>query len=207
MLLFLLITFLYQAAHAPSYLLQAVLMSNMGADRATIAYSYSVAAILELPVFFLAGKLIARVGEHVLLIFCCAVQSARWLLVWSCTTPHEVIATSMLHCITFGVYFAAAVTYMNHHAGPHLKASAQTLYALVYQGFAAVAGNAIGSQAVSGGWLAPFTRGVARALRFSERGDLHNLYVACSVVAALAGVLAIVLLRMERHTHRTRFNR
>src|SRR5688572_12049344 len=75
-LLFLLLTFLYQAAHAPSYWMQALLMDNMGADRQTVAYSYSLAAILELPVFFLAARLIRRVGEHQLLLICCAVQTA-----------------------------------------------------------------------------------------------------------------------------------
>jgi PPP family 3-phenylpropionic acid transporter len=199
MLLFLLITFLYQAAHAPSYLLQAVLMSDMGADRATIAYSYSLAAVLELPVFFLAARLIRRIGVHWLLVFCCLVQSLRWLLVWSCSNPAEIIATSLLHCITFGVYFAAAVSFMNHHAGPHLKASAQTLYALVYQGFAAVAGNAIGSQAVSHGWLSPATRWLAtRVYRVADRGDLPNLYLACSTIAGLSVLLALALRQLDK---------
>lgn len=197
-LLFLFITFLYQAAHAPSYLFQAILMNNMGADRATIAYSYSLAAVLELPVFFIATRLIDRWGEHLLLLICCVVQTLRWVLVWSCTNPYQVIATSTLHCITFALYFAAAVSYMNHHAGPHLKASAQTMYALVYQGIASLAGNAIGAQAVSGSTLTPVTRWLAHdLLRLPDRGDIPNLFIACSVVAAISVLLALVLWRLE----------
>ncbi|MGI8907113.1 MAG: MFS transporter [Candidatus Sumerlaeaceae bacterium] len=196
--LFLLMTFLYQAAHSPSYLLQAVVMSNLGADRATIAYSYSLAAFLELPIFFLAGRLIARFGEHRILLFCCMVQAIRWVLVWSCTSSYQIIATSLLHCITFGLFFAAAVTYMNRHAGAHLKASAQTLYALVAYGFASMAGFIIGGEAVSNGFLAPLTRGLVHSvLHLPDRGDLANLYIACATVAGASVLLAAVLYRIE----------
>lgn len=198
-LVFLLLAFVYQSAHTPSYGMQSLLMADMGADRSTVAYSYSLAALLELPVFFAAGALIVRFGAPVLMLGCAVLQTARWALVWWCREPLEVIFVSLSHCITFGLFYAAAVTYMNNHAGLHLKASAQTLFALVFQGFAGVVGNIVGGQALSGGALSPVSRFlVTQVYGLPDRGDLPNLFIACSTVAGLSVLLAAALLFVDR---------
>ena len=118
---FLLFILLYQAGHSFSYTLQSVLMREMGADNTVVASSYSLAAIVELPVFFAANRLIRRFGELRLLAFAAAVQALRWLLVWRAESPGEVVLISLMHCVTFGIFYVCSVTYMNRHAGPALQ--------------------------------------------------------------------------------------
>lgn len=170
----------------------------MGADRSTVAFSYSLAALLELPVFYLATRFIGRFGAPKLILGCAMLQSVRWLLVWASTTPGQLIVISLIHCLTFGLFYAAAVTYMNSHAGP-LKASAQTMFALIFHGLAGVVGNVVGGQALSGGFLSPVSRFFAtRVLGLPNRGDLPNLYLVCSAVAAVSVLLSIALIRVDR---------
>lgn len=196
--LFLLMVFFYQAAHTLSYALQGLLMAGLGADNRTIAMSYSLAAVLEIPVFFAANRLIRRFGEMRLMAAAAATQAVRWVLVWAADTPQQIVMISALHAITFGVFFACAVSYMNTHAGPYYKASAQTLLALVYFGMASLIGNLAGGQVMSGGILASFASRAAAWIGLPDHGDLANLYLFSAFLAVLALVLAIAHLALER---------
>jgi MFS transporter, PPP family, 3-phenylpropionic acid transporter len=198
--LFLGIVLLYSSAHSFSYALQSFLMADMGADMRLVSFSYTFGALLELPVFFFAAvPMIRRFGEVRMIMFAALVQGVRWLLVWASTDPVQVILISGLHGVTFAVFYAAAISYMNKHAGPHLKASAQAIFALVYFGFAATVGNYAGGQVASGGALGRLTRAVVvNLLHLPDRGDLHNLYVFSAVLAAAAAAACPILIGWER---------
>jgi PPP family 3-phenylpropionic acid transporter len=199
---FLVVVVFYQAAHSLSYAFQSVLMVGMGADMRLVAFSYSLAALLELPVFFAANRLITRFGEVRLIVFAAAVQAVRWLLVWGAGDPTQIILISTLHSVTFGVFYAASISYMNKHAGLHLKASAQTLFALVYFGVASMTGNLVGGQVTRGGVLeGAMTAFVTGWLHLPDRGSLGNLYILSSMVAVAACLLGLVLLRWEKRLH------
>lgn len=196
--LFLAVVFFYQAAHGLSYTFQSFLMREMGADMRVVSLSYSLAAFLELPVFFALNRLIGRWGETRLILFAAFVQALRWLLIWGAATPGQIIAISALHCITFGLFYAAAVSYMNRQAGVALKASAQAIFALVYFGFAAVVGNVAGGQVTSGGVLADaMTWFVTQVLHMPDRGGLRNLYIFCSALALISAGLCMLLIKRE----------
>lgn len=198
--LFLLMVFFYQGAHTLSYTMQSVLLAEMGAENTVVAFCYSAAAILELPIFFAATRLRHRFGDTRLLLFAAAVQTVRWLLVWQAQTPGEVIAISMSHAVTFGLFYAAAVGYINGHAGPHYKASAQTMLAFVLYGLAAVFGNFVGGQVLQGGSLQPWMHTVVvDLLGLPDYGPLRSLYVFCAALAAVSFATGICL-----HLHEKR---
>jgi PPP family 3-phenylpropionic acid transporter len=190
---FLVFVLLYQAGHSFSYTLQSVLMREMGADNTVIASSYSLAAIVELPVFFAANRLIRRFGELRLLAFAAATQAVRWVLVWQADSPGEVVLISLMHAVTFGIFYVCSVTYMNRHAGPHYKASAQALLALAYFGVAQLAGNILGGRVAGGGWLSSCVTQAAGAFGLPDRGSLRSLYLFSSGLAAAACVVALAL--------------
>ncbi|MGC8840877.1 MAG: MFS transporter [Candidatus Sumerlaeaceae bacterium] len=197
---FLLTTCVYQIAHSLSYSFQSFLIVELGADMRVISASYSLAAMFELPVFFLASRFIARFGETKLIAFSAAVQSVRWLLVWQAKSAEAVVLTSLLHCITFGLFYAAGVSYANSHAPRHLKASAQTLFALVYFGLANFLSNVLGGLIVKGGVLAHvIQRHVEHFVPSEFASPLRNLYLLSSLCACLAFFLALRLPGLERH--------
>jgi PPP family 3-phenylpropionic acid transporter len=192
-------TFFYQAAHSLSYAYQSFVMQDMGADMRMVSISYIIGPLLEIPVFFAANFILKRFGEVRLMIFAALVQACRWMLVWAARTPEDVILVSISHCITFGVFYACAVSFMNRHAGEHFKASAQTMYALVYLGFAGVFGNYVGGQVISGGALAgAMNYFVNSILHLPDRGGIRNLYVFCSAMAAISALIFLVLLMKEK---------
>lgn len=196
---FLIVAFFYQAAHTLSYALQSLLMLEMGASKRLIAASTSLGALLEIPIFFTANRLIRRFGEVPLIAFAAAIQTLRWILVYSAPTAGSIVAISALHCITFGVFYACAVSYMNHHAGPHLKASAQTVFAFVYFGLATLFGNFVGGQVMGGGGLATFmTRAVVAITHNPAKSEIHNLYIFCAGLAALSCLLSFAILPWTR---------
>ncbi|MCX7626531.1 MAG: MFS transporter [Candidatus Sumerlaeaceae bacterium] len=190
---------IYQLAHSLSYSLQSVLMVELGADMRLVSGSYSLAAVLELPVFFGASRLIARHGAVRLMVFCAAVQAVRWLLVWQASSALSIIFISSLHCITFGLFYAAAITYANDHAPPELKASAQTLFALVYFGIASLLSNLVGGLIVTGGPLAHIMSELVKLVAPAAMATpLRNLYIFSSLCALGACVAGTKLARIER---------
>lgn len=199
--LFLLLTFVYQVAHSFSFVVQSFVMSDMGADKRLVALSYSAAAILEIPVFFSANYFIRRFGEVRLLMFASLVQALRWGLVWMAGTPGQIIAISLLHCITFGLFFAAGVSFINRHAGLHYKASAQTMLAFVYSGLAPVVGNLVGGQVAGNALIVGLVHRVLQGwLGLPERTALQNLYVFCALLAVVPVFIGIRLIALERQT-------
>lgn len=196
---FLGIVLFFQAAHSFSFVVQSFLMMDMGADLRLVSFAYTFGALLELPVFFAAGWMIRRFGEVRIVMFAAVVQAVRWLLVWGSQTPEQVIFISTLHCITFGAFYAAGVSYVNKHAGPHLKASAQAVFALVFSGIASMIGNFLGGQVASGDTVGKMMRlVVVRLLHLPDHGDLRNLYVFSALLAIVAALACPILISWER---------
>ncbi len=194
--LFLLTSCLYQLGHSLSYSLQSVLMVELGADMRLVSSSYSLAALLELPVFFAAHKLLSGFGAERLMAFAAATQCVRWLLVWMSRSAEAILAISAVHFITFGVFYVAAISFINSHSPQHLKASGQTLFALVYFGMANLLSNLLGGQLVRGGILEePLQKLVALFAPSELATPLRNLYLLSSLWAFLAFLLALRLVR------------
>lgn len=196
---FLITACVYQLGHSLSYSLQSILMVELGADMRLVSSSYSLAALLELPVFFAASRLISFFGAPTLIAFSAAVQAVRWLLVWRAPSAEAIVFISTLHCITFGLFYAAAVSYANDHAPPELKASAQTLFALIYFGVASLGGNLLGGLIVKGGPLEHILmQAVAHLVPGELATPLRNLYLFSSLCATIAFVCALRLKRIDR---------
>jgi MFS family permease len=173
----------------------------MGADKGIVGMSYSLAALMELPFFFAANRILRRFGELRVIAFAAVVQAIRWMLVWNATGPGEVVLISSLHGITFGCFYVSAVSYMNRHAGPQYKASAQTLVALAYFGVAQLAGNFLGGMVAGDGWVARVVAGMVTFIGLADRGPLRNLYIFSAALALLAAVFAMLLLRHENRAN------
>ena len=195
---FLGVVLLYQAAHSFSYTVQSFLMRDMGADKGIVGMSYSLAALTELPFFFAANRILRRYGELRVIAFAAVVQAVRWMLVWNATGPGEIVLISALHGITFGCFYVSAVSYMNRHAGPQYKASAQTLVALAYFGVAQLLGNLLGGMVAGEGWVAQVMAKLVIFMGLPDRGPLRNLYIFSAALALLASASALLLLRQEK---------
>jgi PPP family 3-phenylpropionic acid transporter len=193
---FLLFVFIYNSAHGLSYSFQGFLLIKLGASPQFTSACYSLAAVLELPVFFASTFLVARLGIPRILGVCALIQSVRWLGVWSAGSKWDILWLSGTHCITFGLFFAATVQAINQFAGPWYKASAQTLLSLVGMGLASVFGNFLGSEINAGGFLEKPIQHLVQFLGLPDMGPLRNLYLFCSALAGVS-LLAWIPFRMN----------
>jgi len=196
---FLLVAFVYQLGHSLSNYLLALVLDDMQAGNSAIGFNTALGAILEAPIFFISIPLIKRFGEARLIAFAGLVQALRWILVWNADSPSDVITASLLHCVTFGLFFAASVNYMNRKAGEYFKASAQTLYALVVSGLGIMFGNFLSALIAPGGRFAAHASiFVTRFLGIPDHGELLNLYLICGLTALISSVLAMILWRIDK---------
>lgn len=198
-LFFLLVALVYQMGHALSNYLLPLLLVEMNAGNPAIGLNTALGALLEVPVLFLSVPLIRRFGETRLIAFAAAMQCLRWMLVWNATQPSHVVLASLLHGITFGIFFACSAYYMNRKAGLHFKSSAQALSALVVSGAAVMLGNLLCSLIAPGGIFArQAATFITGTLHLPDHGAMRNLYLVCALLAMVSGFLALIHIGIDR---------
>ena len=142
----LLVVFFHQSAHSSATVFLTFVIQEKGGNESVIGLFYSFAAVLEVPMFFILDRLIRAVGEVRLILVAILAQILRWLLVLFADSLLDFIIVQSLHCITFGVFYLAAASYINRQAPERLKASAQTLLGVVYFGFSVIVSQLLGGR-------------------------------------------------------------
>jgi len=173
-LVFLLFVMVYQMAHQVSHAFMGLYVRDLGGSDQTVAYSYSLAAAAETLVFWVADRILARRSAVPPLILAAVFQALRWALLWMWPSLEVAVWSNLLHAITFGLYFAACGVFMNRLSPRGMKTSGQTLFAWSFFGFAALAGNLLGSVVIGA-------------------AGLRGWYAVAALVSALsAGVAALI---------------
>ena len=103
----------------------------------------SLGAITELPFMLFSAPLIMRFGSHRTLALAYFFYAARFFLYGIMPSAWWVLPISLMHGITFGIYWVSAVSYANDLAPGNLKATAQGML-LATINLAAVLGGIIG---------------------------------------------------------------
>lgn len=155
-----------------------ILIENTGGDITKVGYVFFLSAISELPTFFIGSKLLKRYGEINLYIAGILIFAIRFFLNSMCSSYVWVLVVQVSHGISFGLYFLAAVQYLNKNTPPAMKTSAMTLLA---------AANAVGVfvGSIGGGMLL----------------EQISVFVLYKVLAGMCVVslLFILLLRQMAH--------
>jgi PPP family 3-phenylpropionic acid transporter len=140
---FLLFLMLYQLPHIISYLLQMVLIQDLGGDAETVATAVSLAAASEALIFWCGKQIFARIRLMWLFFLAAAAQALRWGLIAAVPSIPVIFLTAMLHALTFGLMYLCAVLLMNRETPAALRSSSQTLLAVVHSSVGAVIGPAL----------------------------------------------------------------
>lgn len=143
-LLLLIVVFFHQSAHSSGTIYLSFVIKENGGNEAIIGLFYSYAAVLEIPLFFILDRIIAVVGEVKLIAIAIIAQIIRWILTFFAVNLDEFFIIQSLHCITFGLFYLAGASYINRQSPDELKASAQTLLAMVYFGVALMFSQIVG---------------------------------------------------------------
>ena len=133
-------------------------------------YLWVLGPLSELPLIFFSRRIMDRIGVRSLFALGLVGIAMRLTGLGLASTIWLVIPLQLLHCLTFGAFHTASVTYVSYSVPARLQSSAQTLFAGLTAGGGALVGGFLG------GW-------VCRAWGF------RPLYLSFSLFAVVALVV------------------
>jgi len=157
----------------------SLFLEELGGTASSIGWSMFAAAVLEVPLFLLLDRWSKPNARSMLnlLLFATAMFAVRWLLMGFAATPLQVVLIQCLHSLSFGFYIYTAAQLAEFLTERSVRASAQTMYALVQGALSmAIAGSL-------GGYL-------------YELLGPHALYLLCSALT-VCGLAVMVALRLS----------
>jgi PPP family 3-phenylpropionic acid transporter len=119
-------------------------LEDLGASSSLMGLAFSVSALSELPIIAGAGWFLRQIGPARLLGLAMLVYAIRFALVATIHDPAWVVATQLLHGLSFGCYLTASVTLAHRIVGRGQAATAQSLLAAVSFGLGSITGALFG---------------------------------------------------------------
>jgi len=111
-------------------------------------YIWILGPISEIPLIFFSGRIMARIGTKRLFALGLIGVAVRLTCFSFVSSVWQLIPLQLLHALTFGAYHTASVNFVSRLAPPHLKSTAQTVFAALTGGLGGIFGGIIG------GWVA-----------------------------------------------------
>ncbi|MNN19697.1 putative nucleoside transporter YegT [compost metagenome] len=103
--------------------------------------AFAIASATNVPAMLVAAKVMNKYGRERTLVLASVVYALRWALQAVFPYPFVAISVQVLHGISFGFYYVAAVNYVSVEARKELQATGQSLFSMVSAGFAGILGN------------------------------------------------------------------
>lgn len=145
-----------------------------------VGVALTVSSFSELLAFFFSDKIIKGNKFSRIIFLISTAFVIRWLILAIFPFTAAILFSQLLHSISFGLFFAVGVDYVNKISGEKFRATGQNIYGGVFMGLSAISGNLIGGKVYQlfGG---------------------ESMYLFWAVVAALTGlVYTFYLLNSER---------
>ncbi len=104
-------------------------LARLGYSQRFIGAAWGLGVFSEVFLLALSAKLLARIGAERLFGISIAIAAVRWMLTARAGSPTAFLAIAPLHGITFGTFYASAVTITRERARPETPTAAQGLFA------------------------------------------------------------------------------
>jgi len=109
-------------------------MNTLKASAAAISWSWSIQAIVEIPLFLAGDRLAERFGMMGLLRFAAVALGVRYLLYGLAVNVTQMVMIAGMQFFTFGIMTIAAKRLVDQQTPPELKTSGQQLAMALYNG-------------------------------------------------------------------------
>ncbi len=146
-LLFLVTMGLNMASHAVLYGFATLHWRSAGLGGGAIGWLWAEGTIVEVAVFALSARMLARFGPAGMIGLGAAAGALRWLVTGLSTDLWLLVPAQALHGFTFAAAYVGAMHFLTRAAPPALSATAQSLFA------ALAGGAALGLGLPAAGWL------------------------------------------------------
>jgi PPP family 3-phenylpropionic acid transporter len=105
---------------------------------------FAISAASETPLIFLSNKMINRFGALNLIVVTTIAVAVRLLGIALFPSKAVLVATQLLHSLTFGVFHPAAIAFIATNVPPEKRAVGMTLYMSIGTGLPTFIGNIAG---------------------------------------------------------------
>jgi PPP family 3-phenylpropionic acid transporter len=132
--------FLMLVSHGAYYGFFSIHLEVAGFSKSFIGMAWALASTAEIGVMIRSERLFRRFSLPRVLVFSMAVAVLRWLLAWAAVSPAAILATQVLHAVTYGTFHMASILFVDRLMPEAAKTSGQALNNAVTYGL----GNMVG---------------------------------------------------------------
>lgn len=144
---FLLFIFVLQTSMNANYTYFPLYILDHGGREFLLGIAMTISSASEILAFLFSDKIIRRYRFSKIIFLISVSFMFRWLALSFFPVTPIILISQLLHSITFGLFFAVGVDYVNRLSGEKFRATGQNIYSAVYMGLSAVSGSLIG------GWI------------------------------------------------------
>lgn len=108
-----------------------------------VGWNFTIAALVEVPLFWVSAKLIRRMGLFPFLALGTMAYAIKYFIMGMAPNVAVVLGVQALDGVAFAVYFSSAVEIVNLMAPLNAKATAQTIFGAA-SGVSGIIGNLLG---------------------------------------------------------------
>ena len=137
---FLLCAFLMLVSHGAYYGFFSIHLAQLGHGGSFIGICWALASTAEVVVMINSGKLFTRFSFKQVLAVSFAVAAMRWGILYASQSAMVILASQLLHAITYGAFHMAGILYMDQLAPAADKTLGQALNNAVTYGLGLTVG-------------------------------------------------------------------
>lgn len=166
---FLVLVFVISCAHRTNDVFLGMYIQELGGTNAEVGIAWMFSSASEIPVLFLLSKYGHKFKELPLLAFASCAYAFRFVLVALAPASEWVVATQLLHSISYGIYMITAIRYLQLLIPDTYRASGQAVYTIIWSCVAGIVSGTLG------GWI-------------YDAYGAKELYTGAAIMAGLASL-------------------
>lgn len=113
----------------------------VGGSYAMSGVALLIASLTNVPAMLIAGNVIKRIGCERTLLLAAAAYVLRWFIQWLFPVPEVMVGVQVLHGLSFGFFYVAAVEFVSGSSGKEMRATGQSVFTMVFSGLGGILGN------------------------------------------------------------------
>lgn len=173
-IIFLTCAFLMLLSHGTYYGFFSIHLENLGFGKTFIGIAWALATIAEIPVMLLSNKIFKRISFENVLSLSFFFAAARWMILSSTDSAIVILASQIMHAVTYGAFHIASILYIDMLVPTEAKTFGQGINNAVSYGLGTTAGFLISGY-------------------FFDIAGSSGLFVFSSMTAIAGGVLMALI--------------
>ncbi|MGN7454415.1 MFS transporter [Paenibacillus pasadenensis] len=153
----------------------------VGGSYALTGIGLLLASTTNVPSMLMASSVLRKWGFERTLLIASVAYMLRWGIQWIWPTPGVMIGVQVLHGLSFGLFYIAAVEYVAAMTSAESQATGQSLFNMVFMGLGGIIGNMLN------GYL-------------MDAGGPTAMFLACTISAGLGSAVLHAVSRRARRS-------